>query len=587
VAERLLPPGLRKGREEPMKDIVRMIRIARGTMPADLVLKNGRIVNVFSSEVHDGDIAISGTRIAGVGEYKGRREIDLEGAYILPGLIDGHMHIESTMVTVPEFARSVAPRGTTSVVADPHEIANVHGLEGIHYMLNSSKFGPVNVFLMLPSCVPSTHFETGGADLKGFDLYPLLTEKWVLGLGEVMNFPGVLREDEGLLDKITMTHDRKRIDGHAPGLSGKDLNAYLATGVTSDHESTSTEEVLEKLRLGMHIMIREGSVTKNLRDLLPVVTCENLSRCFFVTDDRHPKDLLENGHMDHMVRMAIQEGVDPISAIRMATINTAQYYRLTDLGAIAPGYIADLVVAGDLETFDVLKVMKSGRVVAENGEMIVPRPEIPHASLRSSINIKWLGPEDFRIEAKGKRIRVINLIPDQIITRASVEDAKVVDGELIPDLERDLLPIAVVERHHASDNVGHAVVHGFGLKHGAIASSVAHDSHNIVVVGTSADEMMAAVVEITKMKGGLAVVRDGELLAGLPLPIGGLMSDAGLEEVVEGLDRVHAAARSLGSPLDDPFMAMSFLALPVIPELKVTDLGLVDVDAFEFVDLFV
>lgn len=564
-----------------------MIRVARGTMPADLVLKNGRIVNVFSSEIHAGDVAICGSRIAGVGDYEGRREIDLEGAYILPGLIDGHMHIESTMVTVQEFARSVSPRGTTSVVADPHEIANVHGLEGIHYMLNSSKFGPVNVFVMLPSCVPATHFETGGADLKGFDLYPLLAEKWVLGLGEVMNFPGVLREDEGLLDKITMTQDRKRIDGHAPGLSGKDLNAYLATGVSSDHESTSIDEVLEKLRLGMHIMLREGSVTKNLRDLLPAVTCENLSRCFFATDDRHPKDLLEKGHIDHMIRLAVREGLDPVSAIRMATINTAQYYRLSDLGAIAPGYVADLVIADDLESFSVRKVMKSGRFVAEDGKMIVSRPDLPHSSLRSSINIKWLEPGDFRIEAKGDRVRVIDLVPDQIITRCEVEDANIVDGELVPDTERDLLHVAVVERHHASDNIGKAVVRGFGLKHGAIASSVAHDSHNIVVVGTSTEDMMAAVVEISKMKGGLVVVRDGELVEGLPLPIAGLMSEAGLPEVVEGLERVHEAARGLGSPLDDPFMAMSFLALPVIPELKVTDLGLVDVTSFEFVDLFV
>jgi adenine deaminase len=570
-----------------MKDIVRMIRVARGAMPADLVLKNGRIVNVFSSEIHGGDIAVCGSRIAGVGDYEGRREIDLQGAFVLPGLIDGHMHIESSMVTVQEFARSVSPRGTTSVVADPHEIANVHGLEGIHYMLNSSKYGPVNVFVMLPSCVPATQFETGGADLKGFDLYPLLAEKWVLGLGEVMNFPGVLREDEGLLDKITMTQDRKRIDGHAPGLSGKDLNAYLATGVTSDHESTSTEEVLEKLRLGMHIMVREGSVTKNLRDLLPAVTPENLSRCFFVTDDRHPKDLLENGHMDHMIRMAVSEGLDPISAIRMATINTAQYYRLSDLGAIAPGYMADLVVVDDLSSFNVRKVMKGGRVVAEDGEMVVSKPEVPQASLRSSINIKWLAPEDFRIEAAGKRVRVIDLVPGQIITKCSVEDAKVVDGELVPDVERDLLHVAVVERHHASEHIGHAVVRGFGLKRGAIASSVAHDSHNIVVVGTSSQEMMAAVIEISKMRGGLAVVRNGELVEGLPLPIAGLMSESPLEDVVEALDRVHDAARDLGSPLDDPFMAMSFLALPVIPELKVTDLGLVDVNAFEFVDLFV
>ncbi|MCK4512094.1 adenine deaminase, partial [bacterium] len=291
-----------------MKELAKIIRVARGHMPADLVLRNARIVNVFSAEVYEGDIAILGERIVGIGDYSGKKEIDLERGFVLPGLIDGHMHIESTMVKVQEFARAVVPRGTTSVICDPHEIANVHGIEGIHYILNSSKYSPVNIFVMLSSCVPATNFETSGANLRGFDLYPLLREKWVLGLGEVMNYPGVLREDEGLLDKISMT-ENKRIDGHAPGLTGKDLNAYVAAGVHSDHESTSIEEVLEKLRLGMYIMIREGSVTKNLRDLLPVVTCNNLSRCFFVTDDRHPKDLLEKGHIDHMIKMAVKEGL--------------------------------------------------------------------------------------------------------------------------------------------------------------------------------------------------------------------------------------------------------------------------------------
>ncbi len=570
-----------------MKDLAKMIRVARGGIAADLVLRNARIVNVFSSEVYKGDIAIWNDRIVGIGDYEGKKEIDLENAFVLPGLIDGHMHIESTMVTVQEFARSVVPRGTTSVVADPHEIANVHGLEGIHYMLNSSKYSPVNIFMMLPSCVPATEFETSGAVLRGFDLYPLLREKWVLGLGEVMNFPGVLLEDEGLLDKITMTQDRKRIDGHAPALTGKDLNAYVATGVTSDHESTTVEEVMEKLRLGMYAMIREGSVTKNLKDLLPAVTCENSYRCMFVTDDRHPKDLMEQGHIDHMVKTAIKEGIAPVTAIRMATINTAQYFGIRDLGAIAPGYRADLVVVDGLKRFNIRKVFKNGKLVAENGEMVVPKPKIAEPQLRSSINIKWLKPEDFDIPANGTKVRVINLVPDQIVTRASVEKAKIQDGKLVADVERDILKIAVVERHHASDNIGYGVVRGFGLKKGAIASSVAHDSHNIVVVGTSSEDMMAAVVEISKMRGGLSVVVDGELKAGLPLPVAGLMSEGPLEDVVAGLRTVIRAARRLGSPLEDPFMAMSFLALPVIPELKVTDLGLFDVNRFQFTELFV
>jgi adenine deaminase len=569
-----------------MKELAKIIRVARGKLPPDLVLRNGRIVNVFSAEVYKADLAVWGGRIVGIGAYKGRKSIDLKGAFVLPGLIDGHMHVESSMVKVQEFARSVVPRGTTSVICDPHEIANVHGLEGIHYILNSSKYSPVNIFVMLSSCVPATPFETSGANLRGFDLYPLLREKWVLGLGEVMNYPGVLLEDEGLLDKISMTQD-KRIDGHAPGLSGRDLNAYVAAGVNSDHESTSVDEVIEKLRLGMHIMIREGSVTKNLRDLLPAVTTENLSRCFFVTDDRHPKDLLRKGHVDHMVKMAVKEGLDPVSAIRLATINTAQYFRLKDLGAIAPGYFADLVVVDDLRRFNVRMVFKNGRVVAKDGEMVVARPRLPQITLRSSINIRWLKPEDFDIPATGRSVKVINLVPDQIVTKTSVETAKVEDGMLVADVERDLLPIAVVERHLASGNIGRGVVRGFGFRKGAIASSVSHDSHNIAVVGTSREEMMAAVIEISKMRGGLAVVRDGRLVAGLPLPVAGLMSERTLPEVVEGLDKVTAAARRLGSKLEDPFMALSFLSLPVIPELKVTDKGLFDVREFAFTDLFV
>jgi adenine deaminase len=490
------------------------------------------------------------------------------------------------MVEVREFARAVVPRGTTSVVIDPHEIANVFGLEGIQYMLKSSKFNPLNVFLMLPSCVPATEFETSGSSLKGFDLYPLLNEKWVLGIGEVMNYPGVLKRDQDLLDKIMMA-DVKRVDGHAPNLSGRDLCAYVAAGVRSDHEGTSVEEVKEKLRLGLHIMIREGSLTKNLRDLLPVITPYNISRCFFVTDDRHPKDIIDEGHIDYMVRTAISAGIDPISAIRLATLNGAEYFKLDRLGAVAPGYTADVLVLDSLEKVRVGKVFKRGVLVAENGKLLDMPTAPPKVLLRSSINIKFLTPDDFRIPARGKRIRAIELWPGDIKTREHIAEAKIEGGQAVSDPEHDIIKVMVIERHHASENIGRGFVKGLGLKRGAIASSVSHDSHNIVVAGASDPDMLEAVIEICRMKGGLAVVADGKVLARLPLPVAGLMSEESMPKVKEDIDRLDAVAKSLGVTIKEPFMALSFVTLAVMPDLKLTDLGLFDVRKFEFVDVFV
>ncbi|MGD8627774.1 MAG: adenine deaminase [bacterium] len=562
-----------------------IIEVARGKRPCDLVLKGGSVINVFSGEIYKSDVGIFDGRIVGLGEYSGRKKIDVKGKFLSPGFIDGHVHIESSMVQVREFAKAVVPLGTTSVVIDPHEIANIFGLEGIQYMLRASKYNPLNVFLMLPSCVPSTEFETSGSSLKGFDLYPLLAEKWVLGIGEVMNYPGVLGKDQDLLDKITMAHE-KRVDGHAPNLGGRDLCAYVAAGIGSDHEGTSVEEVKEKLRLGMHIMMREGSLTKNLVDLLPLLTPYNISRCFFVTDDRHPKDILEEGHIDFMVRTAIEHGVDPASAVRLATINCAEYFKLDKLGAIAPGYEADVLVLDSLEKPRVEKVLKRGRLVAEDGKLLDLEEPPQQLSLRGSINIKILKSEDFAVPATGKSIRVIQLRPKDIRTDEVAIDAKIVDGQAVSDPERDIIKLAVVERHRASDNIGKAFVRGLGLKRGAIASSVSHDSHNIVVAGVTDEDMLEAVIEIARMKGGISLVSDGKVLGRLPLPIAGLMSDQPMTKVKEDIENLGKVARDMGVTLDEPFMALSFITLAVVPDLKLTDLGLFDVSQFKFVDVF-
>lgn len=562
-----------------------VIKVARGEVPCDLVLKGGTLINVLSGEMYETDVGIFGGMVVGVGKYKGVREVDVSGRYLSPGFIDGHVHIESSMVEVREFARAVVPLGTTSAIIDPHEVANVFGLEGIQYMLKSSKFNPLNVFLMLPSCVPATEFETSGSALKGFDLYPLLAEKWVLGIGEVMNYHGVLRQEQDVLDKITMSHE-KLVDGHAPGLGGKDLCAYVAAGVRSDHEGTTVEEAREKLRLGMHIMLREGSLTKNLKDLLPLITPYNISRCLFVTDDRHPKDILEEGHVDYMVRTAMESGVDPVSAIRLATINTADYFKLDKLGAIAPGYTADILVLESLEKVKVGKVFKRGELVAEDGELLPLPVEPPKISLRGSVNLKFLTPEDFRIPAKGKKVRAIEIVPQQILTKTYIAEARIVDGFAESDPENDVLKVLIIERHHASDNIGRGFLKGFGLKRGAMASSVSHDSHNIVVTGVNDADMLEAVIEIARMKGGLSIVADGKALGRLPLPVAGLMSEQSMATVKEDLEELGRVAAGLGVQVKDPFMALSFISLPVVPELKLTDLGLFDVRGFKFVDVF-
>ena len=566
-----------------------IINVARGLEKADLLIKNATIVNVLSEEIHKGDIAICDGVIAGIGEnYSGEKEIDINGAYVTPSFIDGHVHLESTMMLPKEFAKTVLPAGTTTVIIDPHEISNVLGLHGISFMHEAVKDLPMNVYTMLPSCVPATPFETSGFDLNSYDLSLLIDKPWVLGIAEMMNFPGVLNHDKNVMAKLELAKSRgKRIDGHAPYLSGKDLCGYIASGVKSDHECTTPEEAIEKLRLGVYVMIREGTAAKDLDALIPVLKTSNTRKCIFVTDDRHPADLKE--HINGMVRRAVEAGVDPIKAVQVASLNTAEYFGLKDLGAIAPGYKADLLVLPDLKSFKPDIVLKDGQVVAQDGKLAVEIPENDAIATRNSVNVRWITMDDFKIPTEGeglKQVRALEVIPHQLITKSVMSDVKVVDGNAVSNVDTDTLKICVIERHRATGNIGKGFVKGFNLKCGAIASTVAHDSHNMIVIGTNDFDMYTAAVALIKCQGGKVVVKDGEIISQLPLPIAGLMSDKEFDFVVEKCDELNKAAHSIGCKLEDPFMTMGFLSLPVIPELKITDKGVFDTNKFDFVDIF-
>ncbi|MHA2021318.1 MAG: adenine deaminase [Candidatus Thorarchaeota archaeon] len=564
-----------------------MIDVAAGRTRSDLVLKNASVVNVFSGDIIEGDVAIHQGYIAGIGKYVGSNTVDLKGKYIVPSFFDGHVHVESSMVMPLQYARAVVPHGTGAVVADPHEIANVLGLEGIMYMSKSMRGGPLEFYIMLPSCVPSTDLETNGVSLDFLDIKPLLSEHYVLGLAEAMNYPGVVYRDPDILEKIRVTlNTGKKIDGHAPGLAGMELNAYAAARISSEHECYTLEEAQAKLAVGMHIHIREGSTAKNLKDLAPLIQPHTSMFCSFVTDDRNTLDLIKKGHIDSLIRDAISYGVDPIQAIRVATISTARHYGLQYRGAVAPGYHADLVVLDDLKKINVETVYKSGTVVAAKGKLVWEIGDQEPPRLRRSVNITWLDPEDFQVKAKGDQMNVIGIIPDQIITKHLVEDTKVEDGLAVPDVERDIAKISIIERHNASDVTAIGFVKGLGLKEGAMVSSIAHDSHNIVAVANNDRDLIAAAVQIVRMQGGLAIVKNEKVIASLPLPIAGLMSDQPVEYVSEKLQELKDAAKEIGSTLNEPFMTMAFLSLPVIPKLKITDRGLVDVDRFRFIDLF-
>ncbi len=567
-----------------------LINVARGLEKADLVIKNAKLVNVLSEEIHECDIAITDGIIAGIGsDYHGEKEIDINGAYVTPSFIDGHVHLESTMMMPEEFAKVVLPAGTTTVIIDPHEISNVLGLHGISFMHEVVRDLPIEVYTMLPSCVPATPFETAGFDLNSYDLSLLIDKPWVLGIAEMMNFPGVLSRDKNVMSKLELAKSKgKRIDGHAPYLAGKDLCAYIASGVKSDHECTTPEEAIERLRLGMYVMIREGTAAKDLDALIPVLKTCNTRKCIFVTDDRHPSDLKE--HINGMVRRAVEAGVNPVKAVQIASLNTAEYFGLDNLGAIAPGYKADMLILPDLKSFKPDVVIKNGVVVAQNGKLSVQIAKSEEISMRNSVNVRWITPEDFRIDAgikDGKvKVRTIEVIPHQLITRSVESEVQVSGGNALSNLENDTLKICVIERHRATGNIGKCFVKGFNLKSGAIASTVAHDSHNMIIIGTNDADMYTAAVALIKCQGGKVVVNNGEIISELSLPIAGLMSDKEFEYVVKKCEELNQAASSIGCTLNDPFMTMGFLSLPVIPELKVTDKGVFDTNKFGFIDIF-
>jgi adenine deaminase len=566
-----------------------LISVARGETPADLLLRNARVVNTFVGETEEASVAIYGDRIAGVGDYDKAKEIlDLQGQFLAPGLINGHTHIESSMLHPARYAQAVVPRGTLTVVTDLHEIANVCGSRGIRFVTNLARSLPLDMLFMAPSCVPATKLETSGAAISSREVKQILSHPRIIGLGEMMNFPGVVAGDEEVLKKIDASRGRV-IDGHAPGLAGKELNAYLSAGILSDH----LEEGREKLRRGMYLMIREGSSEKNLNALLPLVTDNTYKRCFFVVDDRNCSDLLWEGDIDAVVRKAIERGLEPVRAIQMATINPAEYFRLYDRGAIGPGYLANLVIITDLTRLDIDMVFYKGRLVARQGKPLFPLPPVT-MELRDTVRIKSPTAKSLSIplprrerpgggETSDETYPVIEIVPGQTATRKVVEKIKVVDGAAMPDVERDILKLVVVERHKASGNIGVGLAKGFGLKTGALASSVAHDSHNIIAVGANDFDILKAIEEIKRLQGGLVVCANLEILASLPLPIAGLLSPEPLDVVVSQHEIVVKTAASLGNLPPAPFAILSFLALPVIPELRLTDLGLVDVNEFRLI----
>lgn len=551
----------------------RLIAVAAGRKKADLVLKNAKYLNVFSNEFLCGDIAVANGLIAGVGKYDGKTEIDVSGKLVLPGFIDAHIHLESSMVTPAEFAKAVVAHGTTTVITDPHEITNVMGIDGVEYMIQASQNLPIDVHFMMPSCVPATEIDESGAELdcKDIDLY--LDNKKVLGLAEMMNYVGVINGDKNVLSKIvTSQAHHKKIDGHAPELSGNDLNAYIAAGVYSDHECSTFENALEKLRKGQFIMIREGTAAHNLKALMPLLTQQYYSRCMFATDDKHPSDLLYGGHIDYIVKQALKNGADPIVALKTATHHAARYFLLNNKGAIASGYLADIVVVDNLEDFNVETVFKCGKLVFDGEVKDFSAPTVDEKLAEKcfdTFNLDSVTPSSFKVDGK---LGLIGLVGGELLTRNLGTADKI-------DVENDILKIACIERHKGTNHIGVGYVKGYSLKSGAVATSVAHDSHNIITVGCNDDDIAVAVNAIKDSKGGIAVVENGKIKALLELPIAGLMSDEPLTTVNEKLENAKSSAYELGADKSiDPFMTLSFLSLPVIPSLRITTKGVFDAE---------
>ena len=569
-------------------DLAHRLAVARGDQPADLVITGGRVLSVFTGELLEADIAVAGQYVAGVGPgYQGTEAFDARGLILLPGFIDGHMHLESTKLMVDEFARAALPHGTTTVVIDPHEMANVFGLDGVRALLQAADRIPLDYYVMVSSCVPASEFESNGATVEAEDIAEFLEEEpRAIGVAEMMDFPGVVSGQTGVLAKIRAAFRARagHIDGHAPGLTGRELNAYLAAGVRSDHECTTYEEALEKRRLGMWIMIREGSAARNLEALLPLVEAFGPGNCLLCTDDREPDQLLAEGHINHVMRKAVSLGCKPYWAVVMATMFAARYHRLHEHGAIAPGYVADVVAVPDMKSFRPVRVWKRGRLVAADGRALeIPKVAAPDW-MRDSVRVRTLSADDFAAPANG-RVRVIGVEAGQIVTRSLVAEPALRHGHAVADPARDLAKIAVVERHRRTGRIGLGFVSGFGLERGALASTHAHDAHNVVAVGIDDADMAVAVNRLAEIGGGQVAVLNGRPLAEVPCPIGGLLSDRPAEEVAAAVTRTEAACRDLGTKMPAPFMAMSFLALSVVPELKITDRGLVDTVRFELVPL--
>lgn len=565
----------------------RRILVSSKKEPADLVIRNGLIVNVFTGELMEGDIAIVDEFIAGIGSYEGKKVVDAKGKYIIPGFIDGHVHIESAMVTPAEFSRLVLPHGVTTIIADPHEIGNVSGTEGIQYMIEAAKSIPLDVYYMLPSCVPATPFENAGARLEAENLAPFYQSPQVLGLGEVMDFPSVKSASEGMLKKLESAQAAHRcIDGHAAGIDRESLNIYMAAGIRTDHECINKEEAKHRLDLGMYLMIRQGSVARDLHALLPAVTPNNSRRCLFVTDDKHLDDLLDEGSIDYNVKEAIRCGIPPITAIQMGTLNAAECFGLRHIGAIAPGYQADLLLLDNLEEVSIRQVYKKGRLFVEDGTFV--EKDVQHTppppELTNSIRVPGITAEQLAIPLQSGTCNIIGIIPNSLVTRHLVEEVERKQGAFVPSIVRDQMKIAVIERHRATGNIGLGIVKGFGITKGAIASTVAHDSHNLIVVGVNDRDILSAIKHIEQIQGGIAVACEGKILASISLPISGLMSERPYQELYQDLQALNQAVREIGiSSGFNPFITLSFLALPVIPQLKLTDLGLFDFGLFRHI----